>query len=919
MATIYIDDVPYEIADGQNLLSACLSLGFDVPYFCWHPAMHSVGACRQCAVKQFRDENDKKGMIVMSCMTAASDGTRISIDDPDVKQFRAAIIEFLMTNHPHDCPVCDEGGECHLQDMTLMTGHVYRNYRFKKRTWRNQYLGPFVNQEMNRCIECYRCVRFYRDYAGGRDFDVFGIGMNVFFGRSQEGPLESEFSGNLVEVCPTGVLTDKTLKKHYTRKWDLQTAPSVCVHCGVGCNTIPGERYGTMRRILNRYSHEVNGYFLCDRGRFGYEFVNSTLRIRSPLLRTGSQSLLEPVSVDEALGHVRNILGSASTVIGIGSPRASVEANFALRSLVGEGNFCSGMSGKEQELITLILDILRNGSVPWASLHEVATSDAVLVLGEDVPNLAPMLALALRQSARQKSYSLSDKLKVPRWNDNAVRLAVQFETSPFYVASPWETRLDDEAARTFRATPQEIARLGFVVAGIIAPDAVRMSDAPEEMLSLASEISDALMAADRPLVVSGMSSCSPAVIQAAANVATALQEAGKSPRLCFTVPECNTVGAGLMKGLSLDAAIERVLQGKADMVVVLENDLFRRADEQTLKRFFEAPGHVVVLDHLLNRTVLQAEVVLPAGTFAEGDGTLVNNEGRGQRFFQVMNPAEPVRESWRWLKELMPAPDRMSAAEWQTIDDVIGAVASTLPEFEGITDIAPDSHFRVREMKVARQPYRYSGRTAMHAEVDVHEPKPPEDPDSPLSFSMEGYQGQPPADLIPRFWAPQWNSVQSLNKFQAEIGGRFVQGNSGKRLIEPAQDGERLYFTAIPEPFLPKESQWLVMPVRHVFGSDELSVTAPGIAERVPGPYLGLNLDDANALHVKEGEEVQVALDETPRILPVKVFASLPGRVAVLPIGVPGLEYVDLPAWGTFERQGSGDGLMVLSRVVLTE
>ena len=285
MATIYIDNVPYEVADGDNLLHSCLSLGFNITYFCWHPAMHSVGACRQCAVKQFRDEKDTRGRIVMSCMTPVADGMRISIDDPDAKAFRASNIEWLMENHPHDCPVCDEGGECHLQDMTLMSGHNYRRFRFKKRTYRNQYLGPFLNHEMNRCIQCYRCVRFYRDYAGGRDLNVFAIHNAVYFGRQADGILESEFSGNLVEVCPTGVFTDKTFARHYTRKWDLETAPSICVHCSVGCNTIPGACYTELRRIVNRFNGQVNGYFLCDRGRYGYEFVNSDRRILRPVYR----------------------------------------------------------------------------------------------------------------------------------------------------------------------------------------------------------------------------------------------------------------------------------------------------------------------------------------------------------------------------------------------------------------------------------------------------------------------------------------------------------------------------------------------------------------------------------------------------------------------------------------------------------
>ena len=166
--TLTIDGRQYAVdAEGKNLLHVCLSLGFNLPYFCWHPALHSVGACRQCAVKLFKDEADTQGRIVMSCMTPVADGMRVSVEDPEARAFRGSVTEWLMVNHPHDCPVCDEGGECHLQDMTVMTGHTYRRYRFTKRTHRNQDLGPFVNHEMNRCIACYRCVRFYRDYAGG--------------------------------------------------------------------------------------------------------------------------------------------------------------------------------------------------------------------------------------------------------------------------------------------------------------------------------------------------------------------------------------------------------------------------------------------------------------------------------------------------------------------------------------------------------------------------------------------------------------------------------------------------------------------------------------------------------------------------------------------------------------------------------
>ena len=456
MATIFIDNRPHDVHDGVNLLDACLSLGLNLPYFCWHPAMGSVGACRQCAVKQFRDEKDTHGKLVMACMTAAEAGTRISIDDAEAREFRTSVAEWLMVHHPHDCPVCDEGGECHLQDMTVMNGHAYRRYRGTKRTFTNQELGPFVNQEMNRCIQCYRCVRFYRDYAGGRDFDAFFLRDRVFFGRHEDGTLESEFSGNLVEVCPTGVFTDKTLKLHFTRKWDERTAPSVCVHCGIGCNTIPGERYGVLRRIRTRFNGEVNGYFLCDRGRYGYAFVNSDRRLRSPFVRGApAGTTTRRIAVERAA----SFLSAGTRAIGIGSPRASLEANFALRALVGPDRFYSGMAEPEHALVSAILHVLRDGPVRSASLHDVELSDAVLVLGEDVTNTAPMLALALRQSVRRQPMEVAEKLHIPEWDDAAVRTAVQGAKGPLFVASVASTRLDDIATATFHGAPDDLARL----------------------------------------------------------------------------------------------------------------------------------------------------------------------------------------------------------------------------------------------------------------------------------------------------------------------------------------------------------------------------------------------------------------------------------------------------------------------------
>ena len=195
MAQVEIDGRSYVLEDGQNLLHACLSEKLEIPYFCWHPAMGSVGSCRLCAVIQYADAEDERGRLQMACMLKVQDGMRLSVGADFATRFRSQVIEWLMENHPHDCPVCEEGGECHLQDMTVLVGHTRRQYRGPKRTWRNQYLGPLVGHEMNRCITCYRCVRFYRDYAGGTDLEAFGSRARMYFGRQEDGVLESEFAG----------------------------------------------------------------------------------------------------------------------------------------------------------------------------------------------------------------------------------------------------------------------------------------------------------------------------------------------------------------------------------------------------------------------------------------------------------------------------------------------------------------------------------------------------------------------------------------------------------------------------------------------------------------------------------------------------------------------------------------------------
>jgi NADH-quinone oxidoreductase subunit G len=888
VATIFIENEPREADSTQNLLHVLLSLGYDLPYFCWHPALGSVGACRQCAVKQFRDERDTTGKMVMACMTPATDGTRVSIKDPDAAEFRAAVIQGLMQNHPHDCPVCDEGGECHLQDMTVMTGHCSREYRFTKRTFRNQYLGPLVNHEMNRCIQCQRCVRYYREYAGGTDLNAFRLRDTVYFGRFEDGVLQNEFSGNLVEICPTGVFTDATLKRHYTRKWDLQMAPSICVHCAAGCNISLGERYETPRRVINRYNHQVNGYFLCDRGRFGYEFVSSDQRIRECLLDG------QPTNATRAAGSLGKMLEDGNC-IGIGSPRASLESNFALRQLVGADRFYAGVSDEEWSVTLAALDILKNGPARSPSLDEIEQSDAVLVLGEDVTNVLPLMALRLRQSVRQQPIEKANKLKIPLWLDHAVRELLQDEKGPLFIAAPYATRLDEVATDVLHAAPADLARLGFAVAHAIDAGAPPVADLSPELTDLAGKIAEALRSAKSPLVVSGSSCRSTAVVEAAAQVAWALSKVGKPAKLSFCFPESNSAGLGLMRPRPLSEAFQAARDGKADTVIILENDLFRRVGSAEASAFLKAARHVVALDQVHNPTTAAAELVLPVGTFAETDGTLVNHEGRAQRFFQALVAAGDIRTGWRWLGGDPANNGSAKTRAWHTLDEIVQAIANEMPVLAGILHAAPS---RNEVGKLAREPNRYSGRTSMLANIAVSEPKPPVDVDSALAFSMESGPEAPPPALNPFFWAPGWNSIQSVNKYQAEVGGPLRGGDPGARLIDSPQTTGWSYFSEIPAVFRREGDTWLLVPCFHIFGSEELSRLAPGISELAPRPFIGLNEADAASIGVKNGELIKVAIGSSTYQIEALLRPDVPLGIALLPAGIAPVDGVSLPAPG---------------------
>ena len=954
MAIIHIDGQDVEVDGADNLLQACLSLGIDIPYFCYHPALGSVGSCRQCAVKQYNNKEDYeagRGRLVMSCMVNPTPDMWISVTDDEVKNFRKSLVEFLMTNHPHDCPTCEEGGHCHLQDMTYMSGHNHRKYRFTKRTHQNQDLGPFINHEMNRCIACYRCVRYYKDYAGGEDLGVYASASRVYFGRDKDGQFESEFSGNLTEVCPTGVFTDKTHSERYNRKWDMQYAPSICHGCSAGCNISAGERYGELRRIENRYNGEVNSYFLCDRGRFGYGYVNRQDR---PILAVeninGQQA---PISIDYAIDAIKNRL-QGKKVVGIGSPVASLESNYALKRLVGADNYSIGISNKEKTVVQKCIDVLTTENIHNPSMREIEDYDAVLILGEDITQTSPRIALAVRQAAKNRAKQMADALKTPDFLAEPVARIGQKDYSPIFVVDVKDTRLDDIAKVSCVATPDDIAQLGFSIAeqmeslstAQLPKDLPVDEDDNADMQTFAKHIAQTLLKATKPLIISGSSLYNTAIIEAAAQIANiaeqkrgevvvyekgviethnvqvdaevakideeqaklkqemdeaAFAEQAKQVKrpsrmnptkgyqekagLYLSVPAANSVGVNLLGGKAIDE-----LDSNADVVIVMENDISRYLTPEQLNQWVMNKS-LIVLDHEAYPWHTQADVIVPVATFAEADGTLISAEGRAQRFFQVYEPRyyrpqSMVKESWRWLHAIESELNGR-AIDWTQLDDVINSVAGTNPQLAAIKQAAPSADYRITGLKVAREPRRYSGRTAMRAPISVHEPEQPKDIDTGLTFSQEGYVGtQTDSSMIPFAWSAGWNSPQAWNKYQDKVGGHLKQGDPGVRLFDVlAQLPKRDYMAPAATT---QQGATQLVPVYNIYASDTLTARSEVVASQLLPAAFSVSTEDADKWQLQASDLLTVTVDGVATTLPVQLVDYLAEGCVGYPVGQAG-------------------------------
>jgi len=879
MPEISIDGKTYQVAAGKNLLQVCQGLKLQLPYFCWHPALDSVGSCRQCAVLMFQNDEDTRGRITMACMTGVTDGQRFSIQANSAQKFRQLCIEATMTGHPHDCPVCEEAGECHLQDMTLISGHIERRFQGPKRTHKNQYLGPFINHEMNRCIACYRCVRYYRDYSGGTDLNVFASRNNVFFGRAQEGVLESEFSGNLVEVCPTGVFTDRTYSQHYSRKWDLQSAPAVCVHCSVGCNIFPAERDGILRRVTNRYHPDINGYFLCDRGRFGYDFVNHGKRTEHAWQRNNSKQTTEQLNAQQAQDSLSAYLENTEQLLAIGSSRSSLENNFCLQSLVGAENFYSDNSTELETQLQRLLSHYRD-TQPSSDLKSLETSDTVLMIGADVTQSAPRIALSIRQMIKNAGIAKAATIGVAYWSAAEVQNIRQDLKSPLHIISSHSTRLDDVACSIDNSHPQQQLDLINKICSMLSDDNPGAVDSRPDQNSItdkAKAICQHLLQAEEPFIVTGIHAGQPVeLFLASLKLSAILYRRNKHAGLICAVPWVNSLGLALLNDRQqhFDTVLQRLEQRTVKTLVILETDLYRYCPAKKMDQLLADVANIIVLDHLITPTAEQADLLLPNASFAEQHGSWVNYEGRAQNSVKCFSPAQQRRPAYRWLTANTP---------FHTIVNDLSGIAKCLNELPSLyPSQSADFHS-------ARKTVRESGRSALHSYIDIKDIQPNSDPESNYQHSQEGVASNLDDSQSPAYiWSPGWNSSESLNQFQDGESGAIQGAQPGLLLFSKGQTDSSLVTAdqssdSIKGP--PAESKNLLraLPYQHIFADEELSSYVTSISQLCPRDTIKINAAQASYLDLVSGQLVTYSFADTAHSLGESIQAQ---STAALPLSI---------------------------------
>src|SRR5262245_41440213 len=399
MLDIEIDGKQLEVADGITIMEAANSAGIYIPHFCYHRKLSIAANCRMCLVQV-----EKAPKPLPACATPVTKGMKVQTHSAQAVEAQKGVMEFLLINHPLDCPICDQGGECQLQDLAVGYGGSGSRYDEPKRVVANKNLGPLISTDMTRCIHCTRCVRFGQEIAGVMELGMIGRGEHseiiTFVGKT----VDSELSGNVIDLCPVGALTSKPFR-YSARTWELTRRPSVSPHCGLGSNLTVQIKQNRVMRVLPRENEAINECWLSDKDRFSYEGLNSASRLVRPMIKRdgGGQQVDWQVALEfvaQGLKQARERHG-ADQIAALATPYQTLEELYLLQKLM------RGMGSSNVDFRTRQADFSGDGKsrgIPWLGMQitDIAQLDRVLVIGSTMRKDHPLLAHRLRQAAKRK-------------------------------------------------------------------------------------------------------------------------------------------------------------------------------------------------------------------------------------------------------------------------------------------------------------------------------------------------------------------------------------------------------------------------------------------------------------------------------------------------------------------------------------
>ena len=898
---ITLDGRPVTARKGELLIAAAERAGTYIPRFCYHPRMKPVGMCRMCLVEI---KGPRGPSLSPACFIAVTEGMDAVTDSPRVKKAQDGVLEFLLVNHPLDCPVCDKGGECPLQDQTLAYGPGETRYVEEKRHWDKPVpLSPLVLIDRERCIQCARCTRFAEEVAGDAGIDFASRSDTTEVAIYPGEPFSSNFSGNIVQICPVGALLAKPYR-FKARPWDLEQVETTCTLCAVGCRVAAQSSADQVVRFIGVDSDPVNWGWLCDKGRFGFEALNSPLRLAEPLSRLAGEgqgasgASGAPLSrtswaaaYEEIASRLAGVPGERTGVIGgarLPNEDAYAWAKFA-RTVLHTDNIDAQLGDG------LPADVV--ASLPRATIDQICSSALIVAIAPDIKEELPVLYLRLRDAIVEKGV-------------------------PLLEISPVPTGLTSRASHSLRYRPGELAPLVQALCGAApieeAVGGVPAADAERARLAI-SEAGGAAKAAPRPGERPALG-----VVVGRPSLAESSDGPGEAALLLATIPgaiflpalrRSNVHGAidmglapGLLpgrigleegrswyeehwasklprKGLGTIEMLAAAAAGRLDVLFLVGADPVADCPDAGLaRRALSAARFVVGIDAFSTQSLDYADVVLPASVYTERRGSFTNVEGRVTWLGQKVTAPGTARPDWMIVQELA---SRLGAvAKARSPEDIWAEVQVVSPLHAGATSALLKSRQGRNGIVVPVPPGRSS-----EAEVP-----PPLDPMADPGIASAEIHPAPPVAL-----SVEGPGVGRANEPSAGPQDLQAQGGAVPRRLMPRPPAAALAArpAQVPEGRDGPATALTVRLVTHrpMWDGGVLVQNSPSLANLHPSPALGLSPADARRLG--EGvDAVRVSNDHGAVVLAVRVDAGLPEGSASLPFNLPGGSAAELIAAG---------------------